>query len=177
LQWYRESRGSCPRVISRHLITSSQNKYPLHIKTKIFFYPLSSEFCFVYYSSICTHVKISISICTQPNSKTVIHFIMLRWLIVWMIHSKLILMYKQEVLAFRIVMKWYLYFQQGRINLSDDPRSGRPSITDLFTPIAFILQERTIWSYRVLARHFRITMVAYLRIFHKSFWLQKIHLH
>jgi hypothetical protein len=58
-----------------------------------------------------------------------------------LIHSDPESIYHQDALALPTVCKWRARFRDGRTELSDDSRSGRPRKSDLAPPISSMLKE------------------------------------
>jgi hypothetical protein len=80
---------------------------------------------------------------------------------------------EQDALALSTVKKWHKHFSEGRRDLFDDTRSGRPLILDLSEAIHSVPEEPPFTSCKVLCRHFRIRPATCLRILHGSFGLKK----
>jgi transposase len=106
----------------------------------------------------------------------VIRFFTLKGLKARTIQLELVSVYGLDALALSTMKKWRRCFQQGRTDLFDDPRSGRPLMHDLGEIIRSVLEERSFTSYKVLCRHFRVDKAMCLRILHDTLDLKKFHL-
>jgi transposase len=103
-------------------------------------------------------------------------FLLLKALNPPLIHSEPESIYHQHALALPTVCKWLARFRDGRTELSDDSRSGRPRKSDLAGPISSMLKERPFSSCKLLARHFRVTKATCLRILREDLELKRFHL-
>jgi histone-lysine N-methyltransferase SETMAR len=92
------------------------------------------------------------------------------------IHTELISVYGYEVLDLRAVYKWHERFMQGRTELFDNPRSGRPLQNDLADAIRAMIQEFLFTSCKRLCIHIRIAKATYLRIFQDVLQVKKFNL-
>jgi transposase len=110
------------------------------------------------------------------EQRAVVRFYTLKGVKSKKICMKLTAVYGTESLALATVKKWRLRFSQGRRDLFDDPRSGRPLTHDLSQAISSMLEERPFSSCKMLCRHFRIGKAMCLRILHDSLGLKKLHL-
>jgi histone-lysine N-methyltransferase SETMAR len=81
--------------------------------------------------------------------------------------------YDEDALAMPTIYKWHARFRDGRTELFDDPRSGRPRRSDLAEAISSMLEERPFLSCKLLARHFRIAKATCSRILREDLALQK----
>jgi hypothetical protein len=81
--------------------------------------------------------------------------------------------YHEDALAVLTIYKWHVRFRDGRTELSDDPRSGRPRKSDSAETIFSMLKERPFLSHKLLARHFRIAKATCLRISREDLAQQK----
>jgi hypothetical protein len=113
---------------------------------------------------------------TYMEQRTVIHFFTLKGLKARTIHNELESVYGAEVLPLPTVKKWRRCFHQGRMDLFDDPRSGRPLRNGFAGAIVSMLEERPFSSCKVLYRHFQIGNATCLRILHDKLGLKKVHL-
>jgi transposase len=110
------------------------------------------------------------------EQRAVIRFFTLKGLKARPIQLELASVYGLDALALPTVKKWRRRFQQGRTDLFDDPRSGRPLTHDLGEAIRSVLEERPFTSCKVLCRHFRVGKATCLRILHDTLGLKKFHL-
>jgi transposase len=108
------------------------------------------------------------------EQRAVIRFFTLKGLKAKAIHAELESVYGGEALALPTVKKWRKRFQEGRRDLFDDPRSGRPLTCDLDQAIHSVLEERPFTSCKVLCWHFRIGKATCLPILHDTLGLKKI---
>jgi hypothetical protein len=92
------------------------------------------------------------------------------------IHTELESVYGDEALCLRAVYKWYESFLQGRTELFDNPRSGRPMQNDLGDALRGMLQEFPFTSCKHLCVQFRIAKATCLRIFHDVLHSKKFNL-
>jgi hypothetical protein len=90
------------------------------------------------------------------EQRPVIRFFMLKGLKARAIHTELESVYGPESLAAPVVDKGRRHFQQGKIDLFDDPRSGRPLTNDVAGALGSLFEERPFSSCELLSRHFRI---------------------
>jgi hypothetical protein len=91
------------------------------------------------------------------------------------IYTELESVYGPEALPLPTVKKWRRRFHHGRLNLFDDPRSGRPLMNGLAGVIGSMLEERPFSSWKVPCCHFPIGKTC-LRIHHDKLGLKKFHL-
>jgi histone-lysine N-methyltransferase SETMAR len=110
------------------------------------------------------------------EQRAVIRFLSLKGLKARDIQAELQSVYGPEACQLTAVKKWRTRFMQGRTDLFDDPRSGRPLTHDLAEAISSMLGERPFSSCKVLSRHFRIAKATCLRILHDKLGLKKFHL-
>jgi transposase len=80
------------------------------------------------------------------------------------IQTELELVYGPEALARPTVKKWRRRSHQGRTDLFDDPRSGRPLMNDLAGAIGSMLEEKPFSLCKGLCHRFRIGKATCLRI-------------
>jgi hypothetical protein len=92
------------------------------------------------------------------------------------IHIELKCVYGDEALCFRAVYKWYERFLQGRTELFDNPRSGRPLQNDLGDALRGMLQEFPFTSCKRRCVHFRIAKATCLCILHDVLHSKKFNL-
>jgi transposase len=110
------------------------------------------------------------------EQRAVIRFFTLKGLKVKEIRAELESVYCPEALALSTVKKWRKRFQEGRTNLIDGRRPGRPVTHDLAEAIQSMLAERPFLSWKVLCRHLGIGKATCLRILHNDLGLRKFHL-
>jgi hypothetical protein len=110
------------------------------------------------------------------EQRAVIRFFTLKGLSPVDIHAELDSVYGEEALCLRAVYKWYDRFHQGRTELFDDPRSGRPQQNDLAGALGAMLEEFPFISCKRLCIHFRIGKSTCLRILHEVLRLKKFNL-
>jgi hypothetical protein len=89
-------------------------------------------------------------------------------------------MYGNEALQISAIRKWRTHFLQGRTELGDYPRSGRPANSGLAQLIAELIQECPFLSCKILYKHVRISKEKCLIFLHeklglKSFILDGFH--
>jgi hypothetical protein len=82
------------------------------------------------------------------------------------IHTKFESVYGDEALCLRGVYKWYERFLQGRTELFENPRSGRPLQNDFGYALRGMLQKFPFISCKRLYVHFRIAKATCMRILH-----------
>jgi hypothetical protein len=92
------------------------------------------------------------------------------------IHAKLLAVYGTGALKRSTVFKWHKRFSEGRTDLEDDPRSGRPSHDEFAEGIGAMIDECPFISCKRLAIHFRIAKATCLRILHDVLHLKKFNL-
>jgi hypothetical protein len=92
------------------------------------------------------------------------------------IHPELESVYGDEALCLRAVYKWYERFLQGRMELFDNPRCGRPVQNDLGDAFHGVLQEFPFTSCKSLCVYFRIAKATCLRILHDVLHSRKFNL-
>jgi histone-lysine N-methyltransferase SETMAR len=91
------------------------------------------------------------------------------------IQTELESLYMDEALCLRTVYKWHERFMQGRTELFDDPRPGRPLQNSLADALhAMILEFFT--SCKRFCTHFRFVKSTCLSILHDVLHLQKFNL-
>jgi transposase len=110
------------------------------------------------------------------EQRAVIRFLTLKGLDPQTIFTELTSVYHDDVPALPTIYKWHARFCNGRTDLSDDPRSGRPKKSDLADAIASMLQERPFVSCKIIARHFRVAKSTCLQILHNDLGMKKFHL-
>jgi hypothetical protein len=110
------------------------------------------------------------------EERAVIRFFTLKRLKAKEIGAELESGYGPEALALWTVKKWRKRFPEGRTDLIDDRRAGRPVTHDLAEAIQLMLAERPFLSCKVLCRHLRIGNATCLQILHNDFGLTKFHL-
>jgi transposase len=110
------------------------------------------------------------------EQRAVLRFLTLKELNPRQIHSELESVHHEDALAMPTIYKWHARFRDGKTELSDDPRSGRPRRSDLAEAISSMLEERPFLSCKLLARHFRIGNATCLRILREDLALQKFNL-
>jgi hypothetical protein len=108
--------------------------------------------------------------------RAVIRFLSLKGLKARAIQGELQSVYGPDACQLTAVKKWRGRFLQGRTDLFDDPRSGRPLTHDLAEAIRSMLTERPFSSSKMLSRHFRIANATCLRIRHDQLGLKKFYL-
>jgi hypothetical protein len=110
------------------------------------------------------------------EQRAIIRFLTLKGLKAREIRAELESVYGPEALARSTVRKWRKRFQEGRTDLIDDRRPGRPITHDLAEAIQSMLAERPFLSCKVLCWHLRIGKATCLRILHNDLRLTKFHL-
>jgi transposase len=102
------------------------------------------------------------------EQRALIRFFTLKGLKAKEIRAELELVYGPEALALLTVKKWRKRFHEGRTDLIDNRRPGRPVTHDLAEAIQSMLAERPFLSCKVLCRHLRIGNATCLRIPHND---------
>jgi transposase len=110
------------------------------------------------------------------EQRAVIRFFTLKGLKAKENRAELESVYCSEALALSTVKKWGKRLQEGRTDLIDDQRPGRPVTHDLAEAVQSMLAERPFLSCKVLCRHLRIGKATCLRILHDDLGLTKFHL-
>jgi hypothetical protein len=106
----------------------------------------------------------------------VVHFFALKGQSPRDIQTELKQVYGDEALCLRAVYKWHECFMQGRTELFDNPRSGRPLQNDLVDALCAMIQEFPFTSYKRLCIHFRIAKTTCLCILHDVLHVKKFNL-
>jgi hypothetical protein len=73
------------------------------------------------------------------------------------IEMELIGVYGDEALLISAEKKWRRRFLQGRTELGNDPRSGRPANSDLTEVIAELIREHPFLLIKILYRNLRVS--------------------
>jgi transposase len=89
------------------------------------------------------------------EQRAVIRFFTLKRLKAKEIRAELESVYGPEALALSTVKKWRKRFEEGRTDLIDDRRPGRPVTHDLAEAIQSMLTKRPLVSCTVFCRHLR----------------------
>jgi hypothetical protein len=110
------------------------------------------------------------------EQRAVIRFFTLKGLKAKEIRTELESVNGREALARSTVKKWRKRVQEGRTDLINDRRPGRPVTHDPVEAIQSMFTERAFLSCKVLCRHLRIGKAICLRILHNDFGLTKFHL-
>jgi transposase len=110
------------------------------------------------------------------EQRAVIRFLSLKGFKARAIQGELQSGYGPDACQLTAVKKWRARVLQGRTDLFDDPRSGRPLTHDLAEAIRSMLTERPFSSCKMLSRHFGIAKATGLRILHDQLGLKKFHL-
>jgi transposase len=111
------------------------------------------------------------------EQRAVIRFFTLKGLKAKEIRAELESVYGPEALALSMVKKWRKSFQEGKTDLIDDRRPGKPVTHDLAEAIQSMLAERPFLWCKVLCWHLRMGKTTCLRILHNDLGLIKFHLH
>lgn len=77
----------------------------------------------------------------KQEFRAVIHFLYLRGESNKDIHTQINDVYGESSIGIRTVQKWTKLFKEGKNDLNDEPRSGRPKRKDLHEQISSILSE------------------------------------
>lgn len=85
------------------------------------------------------------------EQRAVIHFLYLQRFKNKEIHERLVEAYHQEALELRTVQRWTKAFREGKENLDDEPRSGRPPISGLCKLIEELLNRNEFLSQKKMA--------------------------
>jgi hypothetical protein len=78
-----------------------------------------------------------------------------------------------EALSLFVVKKWRKRFANGRINLGDDPRSGRLLESHLAESVRAMLEEIPVISCKRMCKKLRIAKTMCLGVLHEQFGLRK----
>jgi transposase len=106
------------------------------------------------------------------EQRAALRFLTLRRLNPQQIRSELESVYPEHAFALPTIYKWHARFRDGRTELSDDPRFGRPQRSDLSEAVSSMLEERPFLSCKLLARHFRIAKTTCSRILREDLALK-----
>jgi transposase len=81
------------------------------------------------------------------------------------IHRQLCEVYGEHVMSGSMVRRWVRHFIEGRENVHDDPRSGRPSVVneDLVRAVEGKIQETRRFTISPLSLHFQQISRSFLR--------------
>jgi hypothetical protein len=104
-----------------------------------------------------------------------IHFLTLNGLETGAVHIELESVHGPEALARPTVKKWQRRFHQGRTDLFNDSRSGRPLTNDLAGAMGSMVEERLFSSCKMMCHHFRIGEATCLRMLHDKLGLKIFH--
>jgi hypothetical protein len=110
------------------------------------------------------------------EQRAVIRFFTLKGSSPRYIHTELEYVYGDDALCLRAVYKWYERFLQGRTELFDNPRSGRPVQNDLGDALRGMLEGFPFTSCKLLCVRFGIAKATCLRISHDVLHSKKFNL-
>jgi transposase len=110
------------------------------------------------------------------EQRAVVRFVTLKSLSLKDIYTELESVYMDQALCLHTVYKWHERFMQGRTELFDDPRSGRPLQNDLADAFCAMIQEFPFTSCKFLCIHFRLAKNTCLRILHDVLRLENFNL-
>ena len=105
--------------------------------------------------------------------RAVIRFLTLKGLSSASILIELKGVYGEDVCSISTVKKWKKRFEEGRSDLDDDHRSGRPPKSDMIKKVSDLLEDLPFKSCRAICHSLDIPKTTYLRILHDSFGLRK----
>jgi transposase len=110
------------------------------------------------------------------EQQAVVRFFTLKGLSPRDIYTELESVYMDETLCLHTVYKRHERFMQGRMELFDDPRSGRSLQNDLADALRPTIQEFPFTLCKSLCIHFRLGTDTCLHILHDVLRLQKFNL-
>jgi hypothetical protein len=110
------------------------------------------------------------------EQRAVMRFFTLKGLSPKDVHTEFESVYMDEALCLRTVYKWQEGFIQGRTELFDNPRSGRPLQNDLTDALRAMIQEFPFTSCKRFCTHFRLAKSTCLCILHDVLRLKKFNL-
>jgi hypothetical protein len=110
------------------------------------------------------------------EQRAIVRFFILKSLNPRDIRTELLSVYGPNALALSMMYKWYQLFVDVRIELCDDPRSGRPLRNDLAEALGAMLQECTFTLCKKLCAHLRLAMTMCLYILHYVLLVKKFNL-
>jgi len=108
----------------------------------------------------------------EMEIRAVIRYLTLKGMSSDSIHTELKDVYGADVCSLPMVKKWRKRFREGRTDLGDDPRSGRPRNDDVITVVSNLLQEQPFVSCKAMQRVLGIPKTTIHRILHSSLGLK-----
>jgi hypothetical protein len=166
------------RTISRALLISHQISFSRWPENRL---PITSIYfaCFKF-SHYWKEKPIEKRCCAFALShlveqRAVVGFFTLKGLNPKDIHTELESVHMAEALCLRTIYKWHKHFIQGRTELLDDPRSGRPLRNDRADTLRAMIQEFPFTSCNSLCTNFRLAMSTCLCILHDVLRFKKMH--
>jgi hypothetical protein len=109
------------------------------------------------------------------EQRAIVRLLVLKGLKAQEIEMELTSTYADSAFQIYAVKKSRTRVGQRRIELEDDPRSGRPANSDLIQVIAQLVREHPFLSCRILCRHLRVSKERCLRILHEKLALKMVH--
>jgi transposase len=91
------------------------------------------------------------------EQRAVVHFLTVKGLKAKEIEMELTSIYEDEALQISALKKWWTRFLQGRTELGDNPRLGRPTNPDLTEAMIELIRERPFLSTKIVCRHLRVS--------------------
>jgi hypothetical protein len=107
------------------------------------------------------------------EQRAVVRFLTLKTLSARAIRTELEAVYGHEALSLAAVKKWRKRFLNGRVSLDDDPRSGRPPVSDLAESVRTLLEETPFISCKRMCSKLRIAKTTCLRVLHDQLGFRK----
>ena len=105
--------------------------------------------------------------------RAVIRFFTLKGLKSKAILAELEEVYGDSVCSITMVKKWRKRFKEGRSDIDDDSRSGRPPRMELAETVSSLLEEYPFMSCKAICSRLAIPKTTCLRILHESLGLKK----
>jgi len=113
------------------------------------------------------------NVASDIEIRAVIRFLTLKGLTTSTIAAELKSVYGGSVCSITTVKKWKKRFEEGRSDLDDDFRSGRPPKSDLVKKVSDVLDELPFMSCKTICQMLEIPKTTCLRILHNSLGLKK----
>jgi hypothetical protein len=110
------------------------------------------------------------------GQSAVLRFLTLKKLSARDIRAKLDTMFSHRALCLSAMKKWHKRFVNVRITLEDNPRSGRPSRSDLCESLWDMIDETPFISCKRMCQKLRIPKTTYLCVLQEDLWFRKCYL-
>jgi histone-lysine N-methyltransferase SETMAR len=111
------------------------------------------------------------------EARSVIKFLHLKGYSAQQIHDEMKAVYADECPSYDTVVRWKRNFQTGHMSLTDEPRSGRPSLTDDVATVKkvedLILEDRRV-SLHVIMRETGLSYGSVWKIVHDELHMSKV---